>query len=95
MSPLAHTAFTDELSAGDEVRRRAGLRYRLRENADRVVLELPDRTMTLPEETVGALRTLLDGPAVSVGELPGLDSADQLVLVRRLLREGVLVPGHR
>jgi hypothetical protein len=29
-----------------------------------------------------------------VGELPGLDLADQLVLVRRLLREGVLVPGR-
>lgn len=95
VSPLAHTAFTGELSAGDAVRRRAGLRYRLREDADRVVLELPDRTMTLPAATVGALRTLLDGPAVTVGELPGLDSADQLVLVRRLLREGVLVPGHR
>ena len=95
VSPLAHTAFTDELGAGDAVRRRAGLRYRLRENADRVVLELPDRTMTLPAATAGALRALLDGQTVTVGELPGLDSADQLVLVRRLLREGVLVPGRR
>ncbi|MDQ3886097.1 MAG: cupin domain-containing protein [Actinomycetota bacterium] len=93
VSPLAHSAFTDELGAGDVVRLRAGLRYRLRENANYVVLELPDRTMTLPAVTVGALRTLLDGQAVTVGELPGLDSADQLVLVRRLLREGVLVPG--
>ncbi len=94
VSPLAHTAFTDELSAGDVVRRRAGLRYRLRENADRVVLELPDRTMTLPAATVGALRTLLEGQALTVGALPGLDPADQLVLVRRLRREGVLVPGR-
>ena len=65
-----------------------------RENADRVVLELPDRTMTLPAATVGALRTLLEGQALTVGALPGLDPADQLVLVRRLLREGVLVPGR-
>jgi hypothetical protein len=27
-----------------------------------------------------------------VGSLPGMDQTDQLVLVRRLLREGVLVP---
>lgn len=32
-----------------------------------------------------------DGPC-RLGDLPGLDEADQLVLVRRLLREGVLVP---
>jgi hypothetical protein len=28
-----------------------------------------------------------------VGRLPGLDEPDQVVLVRRLLREGVLVAG--
>ena len=94
VSPVAHSAFTDELSAGDVVRRRAGLRYRLRENAEHVVLELPDRTMTLPAATAGALWTLLDGQAVAVGDLPCLDSAEQLVLARRLLREGVLVPGR-
>jgi hypothetical protein len=27
-----------------------------------------------------------------VGNLPGMDQADQLVLVRRLLREAVLLP---
>jgi bifunctional lysine-specific demethylase and histidyl-hydroxylase NO66 len=38
------------------------------------------------------VRALIGGPARVVGSLPGMDEADQLVLVRRLLREGVLVP---
>jgi len=94
VSPLAHTAFTDELRAGDAVRRRVGVRHRLRAGGEQVVLELPDRTITLPGCTTGALRALLDGQTATVGELPGLDEADQLTLVRRLLREGVLVPGR-
>ena len=39
-----------------------------------------------------ALAALLGGGTHTVGDLPGLDADDQVVLVRRLLREGVLVP---
>ncbi|MGH4019286.1 MAG: cupin, partial [Pseudonocardiaceae bacterium] len=81
------------LSAGDEVRRRAGLRHRLHAGHGQLTLELPDRTITLPPATADALAVLLDGRTVTVGALPGLDEADALVLVRRLLREGVLVAG--
>ena len=38
------------------------------------------------------MRALASGGTCSVGSLPGMDEADQIVLVRRLLREGVLVP---
>lgn len=98
LAPLSQLAFRDEVGAGDEVRRRAGLRHRLDHGDEQVHLELPDRTLTLPAATVAALDVLLSGRAVAAGELPGLDEADQLVLVRRLLREGVLVAapaGHR
>ncbi|HVL85251.1 MAG TPA: cupin domain-containing protein [Pseudonocardia sp.] len=89
--PLALTAFADGLAPGDAVRRRAGLRYRLRDGAQgRVVLELPDREVALPASTGLAVRALLDGAPHRVGALPALDGADQVVLVRRLLREGVL-----
>ena len=60
-----------------------------------LVLELPDRRITLPEATRPALETLLGGGTHVVGSLPGLDEADQLVLVRRLLREGVVIPAAR
>jgi bifunctional lysine-specific demethylase and histidyl-hydroxylase NO66 len=90
--PLAHARFVGELRTGDVVRRRDGLRHRLHADADGLVLELPDRTITFPDGIQAALRALLAGDAVTVGTLPELDEPSQLVLVRRLLREGVLVP---
>ncbi|GAA3357495.1 cupin domain-containing protein [Saccharopolyspora gregorii] len=90
--PVATAEFAGGLAAGDVVRRRAGLRHRVVDGADEVVLELPDRRLALPADTADAVRELLTGGTFRVGELPGLDEADQVVLVRRLLREGVLVP---
>ena len=55
-------------------------------------LILPDRVLALPEVTRPALRSLLTGRPHLAGALPGLDAADGVVLVRRLLREAVLVP---
>jgi bifunctional lysine-specific demethylase and histidyl-hydroxylase NO66 len=90
--PIAHTAFTDGLAEGDVVRRRTGLGHRLLDRGEHVVLVLPDREITLPSATGEAVRALLGGEPLAVGSLPGMDTADQVVLVRRLLREGVLVP---
>ncbi|BCJ36408.1 hypothetical protein Athai_39110 [Actinocatenispora thailandica] len=90
--PVAAARFAANLSPGDTVRRRAGLPHRLVERDDHVVLELADRRIRLPATTTAALRCLLAGGTAQVGELPELPVADQLVLVRRLLREGVLVP---
>ncbi len=95
VGPLAAAAFAEGLAPGDAVRRRAGLPLRIAERGDSVVLELPDRTITLPERTGTALRAVTEPGAHAVGSLPGMDEADQLVLVRRLLREGVLVPAAR
>ncbi|MEA5361033.1 cupin domain-containing protein [Amycolatopsis sp., V23-08] len=92
LRPIASAAFARDLAAGDTVRRRAGLRHRV-ENTDdgRTVLELADRRITLPGTTSTAVRALLDGQTWRIGAIPGLGEPDQLVLVRRLLREGVLV----
>jgi bifunctional lysine-specific demethylase and histidyl-hydroxylase NO66 len=92
VGPLAAAAFADGLSTGDAVRPRAGLPVRVVEQDGSVVLELPDRTLILPASTLAALRAVVRPGRHAVGSLPGMDQADQLVLVRRLLREGVLVP---
>ena len=63
------------------------------ENADgRVVLRLPDRLMTFPMSCAPALAALHGGLVVTAASTPGLDPADATVLIRRLLREGVVVP---
>lgn len=90
LPPLAHAAAIASLAPGTPVRLRAGLRYRL-VVGDPVLLQLPDRTISLPVATSDAVRRLCEGDEVKVGELPGLDEADQLVLVRRLMTEAVLV----
>ncbi|MEU8223731.1 cupin domain-containing protein [Kribbella sp. NPDC048915] len=90
LPPLAHAASIASLAVGTTVRLRAGLRCRL-VPGDPLVLQLPDRTITFPLSTRAAVTELVSGTDCKVGNLPGLDDADQLVLVRRLLREAVLV----
>nr|WP_232534304.1 cupin domain-containing protein [Plantactinospora sp. KBS50] len=92
--PMAQAAVAAAVAADSRVAVRRGLPWRLVPGAPgRIVLRLFDRTLDLPEGCADALRTVLSGTAVRVGDLPGLDGdADRLVLVRRLLREAVLVP---
>jgi bifunctional lysine-specific demethylase and histidyl-hydroxylase NO66 len=92
---VAGTAFAAGLAPGDVVRLRVGLHHRLRHAGEQVVLELADREVALPAFTEEAVRALLGGDAVAVGSLPKMEEADQIVLVRRLLREGVVVPAGR
>ncbi len=92
LGPLAQSAALRDLSCVDVVRWRTGLRYRLTNaGAGKVRLELPDRSLLLPKATEAALRRLASGDEVTVGELPGLDDGDRLVLVRRLLTEAAVV----
>ena len=91
--PIAGAAFADGLAAGDLVRLRIGLRHRLTAGGDQLALELPDREITLPgcrpRRPCGRSWTASDtGWATCRAWM----QADQLTLVRRLLREGVLVP---
>jgi lysine-specific demethylase/histidyl-hydroxylase NO66 len=57
-----------------------------------VTLRLPDRVLRLPASTEEAVRALLTGQPYRVSELPGLVADDALVLVRRLLKDAVVVP---
>ncbi|HYN97226.1 MAG TPA: cupin, partial [Pilimelia sp.] len=55
-------------------------------------LRVFDRTLTFPAWCAPPLRALLDRAVERVGDLPGMAADDQLVLARRLLREGIVVP---
>jgi lysine-specific demethylase/histidyl-hydroxylase NO66 len=90
LPPLAHAASIASLSVGTTVRLRPGLRCRV-VPGEPVVLQLPDRTITFPAATEAAVTELTSGTDCKVGNLPDLDDADQLVLVRRLLMEAVVV----
>ncbi len=87
VSPLAQAAAAADLQADDLVRLRAHLGARL----DGSSLVLPGRTITLEPLTVAAVRRLLEAVPATAHDLP-LDAAAAVVLLQRLMREGVLVP---
>lgn len=89
---LATAAAVRELEASSLVRPRAGLPVQLGVDGDQVLLSLPRRTVRLPGFTEPALRRLLEAPCTPA-DLPGLDEESALVLARRMLREGVVLPG--
>lgn len=60
-------------------------------NPDTLVLRLPTKSISFPAVCAPALHAVLEGAPVSAGTLPGLDADDGLVVLRRLLREAVLV----
>jgi hypothetical protein len=92
LGPIAQASIAMRLAPQQSVRRRGNLRFAVRTERDCLVLDLPGRALTLPGAARPALDALLGGADVVVGELPGLDDDERLDLVRRLLREGVLVP---
>ncbi|MCW2679096.1 MAG: Cupin 4 family protein [Frankiales bacterium] len=88
---LATAAAVRDLSATTALRPRDGLAVSVRNDGDSVVLTAPGRTVTLPAFTQAALRRLLHGPATPA-DLPDLDEESALVLCRRMLREGIVLP---
>ena len=62
-----------------------------REPDDRLRLDLGDRVLHLPPAAGPSLDLLVRGATVAVGDLPDLDVESQVVLARRLVREGMLV----
>lgn len=92
IAPLAQAAAVTGLSTAGIVRLRPHLRCRLDKRGEQLSLVLSDRTVTLPPETGSALEAVLAGRPIAVGDLPGLEPDDQLVLARRLLREAVVIP---
>ena len=91
--PLAAVEAIAALDPGSTVRWRDGLRATTVVEGDRVEIRLPSKTVRLPAEAGPAVAALAAGGAHRAGALQDLDEADSLVVSRRLLREGVLVPG--
>ncbi len=89
--PLATLDVLAELTASTSVALRAGLSARVDDLDGQVAVVVPGKRITLPGEARSALELAVSGRAVRVGELPGLDAESARVVVRRLLREGVLV----
>lgn len=88
---LATAAAVRDLSPASVVRPRDGLAVSVRVDGESAVLTVPGRTITLPGFTAPALHRLLASP-VTPAELPGLDTDSALVLCRRMLREGIVLP---
>ncbi|HZD01411.1 MAG TPA: cupin domain-containing protein [Actinomycetes bacterium] len=82
----------DAVSDATVVRRRAGSVCRLEhDDGGRPVLELGDRRLTFPGWVEPGLRALLRHASFAVADLAAeLDPQSRLVLVRRLIREGLL-----
>jgi hypothetical protein len=82
----------EEVSEDSLVRRRTGAVCLLEpdEQAGRLRAILGDRELVLPRELEATLLILLDGSAVQVKRLEDLDGESRVVLVRRLIREGLL-----
>lgn len=89
--PLASLAAAEQ-AATTAVRWRHGLIATIRRQDGRVRIILSDRTISLPDECAAAIAALHAGLVADARALPGLDAADGEVVVRRLLREAVVVP---
>jgi hypothetical protein len=97
VAPLAQSSAAAALATDTVLRVRPLLRVQLRDPVgDRVALVAGRRTHDLPATTHRALAALLTAGEVKVGDLPGLDAADQLTLARRLVTESIaIVPDAR
>ncbi|GAB92155.1 cupin domain-containing protein [Gordonia rhizosphera] len=91
VAPLATLEAIDNLTADTAVRWRHGLHATRHRCGERVELRLPDRTVSFPAVCADALAQIRRGDTVSARTLPGLDAADGEVVIRRLLREAVVI----
>ena len=92
LAPLVTLDTVAALDATTRVRWRGSQRVRITTVEDRVRLIARTKTLSLPLEAEAAVRRLATGDPISVGDLPGLDVESAIVVVRRLLREGFVVP---
>ncbi|HZC70035.1 MAG TPA: cupin domain-containing protein [Jatrophihabitans sp.] len=93
IGPLAQLAAADALTGVTRLRLRAAMHARVESEAEQVRLVLLDKTIALPASAADAVKVILAGATFTPAELPGLDADGQLTVARRLLREGVVVPG--
>lgn len=95
---LAQTARLDELSLDSVMGARPTLIYRLADvpakgdQPDSVALSCQGTVITLPAHARNALEFAISTPRFTMSDMPGdLDDAGKTVLLRRLVREGLVV----
>ncbi|QEO13840.1 cupin [Agromyces intestinalis] len=91
LAPLATLAALATLDATAVVRLRDALRVRMESQDDRVRLVTRETALSLPIEAEPAVRRIVAGEPVRVGDLPGLDAESAVVVARRLVRERIAV----
>lgn len=88
---LRRLATLDDVAAGTNVRHRAGVTSHLSRHGDVVRLLLPDRELEFPPIAEDALIYVMEREVFCVRDLHRvIDPHSALVLVRRLIREGLL-----
>jgi len=80
----------DEIGVESVVTRRRGAMCVLETIDGELSVLLGDRELRMPDRLEPAMTLLAGGDSVVVSDLPDLDDAGRLVLVRRLIREGLL-----
>jgi hypothetical protein len=81
----------DAIGDRTEVRRRPRSVCELQARGDRLIVLLGDRELRMPASLEPAMRTVAAADRLRPEDLgPGLDAESRVVLVRRLVREGLL-----
>lgn len=89
---MAQMAALDRVTADSVVGVRPGVVFRLQAGESSVVVDYCKRRITFPPHAVEEVKFALAHPRFVVRELPGnLDGAGKLNLVRRLIREGLMI----
>jgi hypothetical protein len=89
---MAQSANLDSLTIRSVVGARPGAIFHLRTNGASASVACYGRTISFPSHTAEALRFALGRPQFTVSELPcDLDDEGKLTLVRRLIREGLML----
>jgi hypothetical protein len=89
---MEQLAALDQLRIDSLVGARPHLIARVETNAESASVRCFGRKITFPRELAPAVRFALSSDQFAVKDLPGdLDASGKLTLVRRLIREGLLV----
>ncbi len=94
VSPLRTVSSMNTLDADSTIVWRQGLTARTSRDDRMIHLALRAKTVSLPIEAADAIAQLQRGKPRRVADLAGLDIDSAIVVARRLLREGIVVPGR-
>jgi ribosomal protein L16 Arg81 hydroxylase len=89
---MSQVAAADGLTAASIVGARAGSLWTLTENGDTISIDCYEHHTTLPAYARDAVRYALSHPRYAIRDLAGdLDDAGKVTLIRRLIREGLVM----